>query len=348
MSVVIDITEIISILNDLHGMMNLQNATATNSGRSRKGTVVPARKFHWSHRPLQMALIAGILIAVLFALMFIGGKASAKTITVDDDGGADYTRIQDAVENASPGDTVFVYSGVYRENVVVNRTINLTGEDRDSTIIQSNRYRIGINIQADGVGVSGFTVIGNSTAEDFPNNHYGIFSNRSMAHIQNCRIQNSSCGIDVRDNSTCEDLIVENNECGIYIGFYRGWLNNLFINLTIKDNGRGILMWGGMANLFFNTVITNNKESGVGFYGGALDNTFESCVVSNNEYGFVFGESNYRNRILNCTIANNSLDGINITGSGDNTISHCTISNNGGYGIMVRERRGWCSQYSSS
>jgi len=37
--------------------------------------------------------------------------ASGTTIYVDDDGGADYTSIQDAIDAASEGDTVYVYSG---------------------------------------------------------------------------------------------------------------------------------------------------------------------------------------------------------------------------------------------
>ncbi len=33
------------------------------------------------------------------------------------------------------GDTVLVYLGVYHENMVVNKSITLQGEDRDSAII---------------------------------------------------------------------------------------------------------------------------------------------------------------------------------------------------------------------
>ena len=48
-------------------------------------------------------LVFGIL---LFSAFF--GTASATTWYVDDDGGADFTHIQDAFDNASAGDTIIV------------------------------------------------------------------------------------------------------------------------------------------------------------------------------------------------------------------------------------------------
>ena len=63
---------------------------------------------------------------------------SGKTLFVGGSGEDNYTKIQDAVDNASDGDTVFVYSGIYFENVIVNTSINLIGEDRNTTSIDAN------------------------------------------------------------------------------------------------------------------------------------------------------------------------------------------------------------------
>ncbi len=51
------------------------------------------------------------------------------TLTVDDSGGADYSRIQDAINNARSGATVLVYSGMYDENVIINKPLILKGID---------------------------------------------------------------------------------------------------------------------------------------------------------------------------------------------------------------------------
>ena len=46
-----------------------------------------------------------------------------------------YKTINDAVKKAYPLWTVFVKSGIYNEKIVINKTINLDGENKDNTII---------------------------------------------------------------------------------------------------------------------------------------------------------------------------------------------------------------------
>jgi pectin methylesterase-like acyl-CoA thioesterase len=53
------------------------------------------------------------------------------TIYVDDDGGADFTHIQNAIDASRNGDTIFVYGGIYNENLVVDKSVTLVGEDKE-------------------------------------------------------------------------------------------------------------------------------------------------------------------------------------------------------------------------
>ena len=46
-----------------------------------------------------------------------------------------YCFIQQAIDNASYGDTIFVYPGRYKENIVIDKIITLIGVDRNTTII---------------------------------------------------------------------------------------------------------------------------------------------------------------------------------------------------------------------
>jgi hypothetical protein len=81
---------------------------------------------------------------------------------VGGNGPGNYTRIQDAIDNASDGDTVFVYddSSPYVEHVRITKAISLVGENRNTTEIdapfQPTGYCIGID--AENVTVSNFTI----------------------------------------------------------------------------------------------------------------------------------------------------------------------------------------------
>ena len=79
-------------------------------------------------------------------------------ITVDDDGGADYTKIQNAIDNSTNGDTIFVYNGLYVENININKSINLIGEEPQNRIIDGNFTEDVVNIIADCVTIEGFTL----------------------------------------------------------------------------------------------------------------------------------------------------------------------------------------------
>lgn len=102
---------------------------------------------------------AMILCASIIVILTPTVKGSTLIVNETGDNGA-YTIIQDAIDDASHGDTVFVYNGTYNENVIVNKTINLTGEDRNSTIIHGDGNGDVINVTADWVNISGFTITG--------------------------------------------------------------------------------------------------------------------------------------------------------------------------------------------
>ena len=75
-------------------------------------------------------------------------------------GPGNYTEIQDAIDNASDGDTVYVYSGTYTGYVVIRQSISLLGEDKNTTVI-SGYFAYTLYLLSDWVNVSGFTIYTN-------------------------------------------------------------------------------------------------------------------------------------------------------------------------------------------
>jgi len=64
------------------------------------------------------------------------------TLYVGGRGPGNYTRIQDAINNASNGDKVFVYdeSSPYYEKVKINKAIQLVGENQQTTVIDGRDF----------------------------------------------------------------------------------------------------------------------------------------------------------------------------------------------------------------
>jgi len=80
-------------------------------------------------------------------ILYVGGN-----------GPNNYTKIQDAINDATNGDTIFVFNGTYYEHITINKTINLIGENKHNTIIDGSGSGDVVYISADTVNLSRFTI----------------------------------------------------------------------------------------------------------------------------------------------------------------------------------------------
>jgi len=129
-------------------------------------------------------IISGVF---LFLLLIFIGSASGKTITVDDDGDADFSKIQNAVDHTKDGDTVFVKSGIYKERIEINNSITIIGEDIQSTTIRGYSHASDlVKIVSDNAHIEGFT---------FETGNRGIIVQAYHVIIRNNIFINFSSGI---------------------------------------------------------------------------------------------------------------------------------------------------------
>ena len=80
-------------------------------------------------------------------------------IVVDQSGNGDTRTIQEAVDKAQPGTTIFVRAGTYRESVKLKEHICLWGENAHTTIINPDFTNSAI-IATNNCDISGFTLTG--------------------------------------------------------------------------------------------------------------------------------------------------------------------------------------------
>jgi parallel beta-helix repeat protein len=279
---------------------------------------------------------------------------SSTILYVGGSGPNNYTSIQEGVDHATNGDTVFVYSisSPYYEHVVVNRTIHLIGENRTTTVIDGSGIGDVVLLRADDIIISGFTV---QHGGDTPKVNAGIESrsNRSVIHgnivFQNGRygvgvLVNSSAGALVNNNTISENgnegiflgrstnatiqnnVITGNGHCAIVISNSR---RNIIVQNTMVDNYAGVSLWpGAIDNEIARNLIYGQEYSGIGIWPGADNNSIHNNVLSNNSlYGFIMTKAD--NNVIMFNTIQGSNEGMRLS-MANKSLFQCNnfISNN--------------------
>jgi len=173
-------------------------------------------------------------------------KAEPTTIVVPDH----YEKIQWAIGNASDGDTIFVRAGTYFENVVVDKTLSLVGENRNNTIIDGNRNGIVVWVLASNAVVSNFTI----------RNGARTISNPMIIPGNGVDIGSSGCTItgNMITNNTDDGICIYSAYCTIVGNIIA---NNEYIGIEIKTGSINNPAGGNI--LRDNSMINNTYNFGV-------------------------------------------------------------------------------------
>jgi len=176
------------------------------------------------------AVLLAFLLPVMFCALFTVPVAGTPgTINVSPG-----QKIQDAINTASPGDTIIVASGTYHEHLRVNKSLTLRGAGSDATFINGD----GVNktivlISASHVAVTGFTIENGSETEE-------------CAGVQ----------IYFRENVTIHNNVIRKINYGLFLSESNSC--NIISN-TITENYYGIRLSGSCSNRFIGNNITNNQ-----------------------------------------------------------------------------------------
>jgi parallel beta-helix repeat protein len=223
-------------------------------------------------------LISFLVFLSTFYLAFaiVPDNVKAATLFVGGSGPGNYTTIQNAIDAAFAGDTVFVFNGTYNEDLEVYKALNLVGEDRNATIVGVATNFGAVTITANSVKVDGFTV------EAGPSStlRYGIY----LQYADNCVIsgnvlRNSRAGIALYQSNinTINDNLIYANSNGIRVSSSS---QNVIANNTIHtSNYSGIILASSD-----NTTITSNTftDDGIYIWAWTLENWNTHVIDTSN------------------------------------------------------------------
>jgi parallel beta-helix repeat protein len=247
-------------------------------------------------------------------------KAQNKTIVVPED----YRTIQEAVDNARDGDTIFVKNGIYNETLLIEKGISLIGENANYTILNGPsvnnitlQFSWAIEVTANSVKISGFTI-----------------SNGAGSGIW---VQTSSDGTEIIGNTfkyclTAVSLFgshatVDKNIFFAVTGILcRGNFCNITSNNIWFSPGYGIDIEGDN-NLVSSNNITDPYREGQGIFINGNSNTVNENMITEKSDGIIvfIGLHNTvsANTITNCADSGVSVDQGSNNTFVENTINHC-------------------------
>jgi parallel beta-helix repeat protein len=254
------------------------------------------------------------------------------TLYVGGAGPGNYSTIQAAINNASPGDTVFVYHGLYPETISIGIGITVKGEDRSDTVIDGGGLGTVVVITASNVILRGFTIQHSKKGVPFAGIDISIASN--VLVTDNLLRDNEGLGISVRGPGTSRTMIaantILNNTYGLFLQ------DSPQVNVTgntVMENGEGAYLAGMSASTIMDNVMSVN--TGLGLHlEGSFGMTIKGNTFADNKNGMYLYTTSGCN-VTGNIVYRNRWYGIWLKDSTDNTIENNNISNNVDLGVNL-------------
>ena len=244
-----------------------------------------------------------------------GSVVPAYVKTVARIGSADFRTINDAIKNSPEGTRIMVKPGVYREGLILNKSVEIIGDGaRDDIILESTDTDV-IYMQTDYAVVRGLTIRGRTGTKNL--NYYAIDIPKGRLILEDCDITNDSLSS---------------------IGIHSAAADPVIRRCVIHDSGQcGIYCYEGARGTIEECEIRANSLAGIEIKEGA-NMTVTGCELYDGEQvGILVGEDGL-GTIVDCNIHNNKLSSIEIKLNANPTIRRCHIHGGHQVGVYFREK----------
>jgi len=213
-----------------------------------------------------------------------------------------YASIQEAISNATDGETVYISAGFYTEHLSVNRSVALVGEDKHTTIVDGTANGTVFHVNADNVSISDFTIQNSGCACS------GYCGVNVEGYHRNINVTNNifvADGYGIQLYGAREVTIAYNN------------ITSTSNSCTIRNSSKVFVLENNIADNFNGLEIDNSSES-----------TFSGNVVFDSVTGISVSDSN-NNTFFDNYLSSNIFYGFHISRSNDNSMFHNNFLGNG-------------------
>ncbi len=236
-----------------------------------------------------MKILKGVsIVLALLAIVIALGLASPGVITVDDDGPADFSSIQAAIEAAQPGDTIQVAPGLYQESLRIDKNdLNIVGAGSDQTVIESEETVVAFVVPGLGT-LSGFTL--RFKGSEPRSAVVVLFASPTIS--DNVITGATLSGVELRDGaapSLRDNLIEGNGGPGILLDGYAGGeiVGNKIVGNGLAGEFAGIEVREGSEPVIQRNIIEGNRASGIFVHDGPGGEIQANTIITNGTSGIV-------------------------------------------------------------
>jgi len=240
------------------------------------------------NKNMRQVYLIGTIVAIIAILVPTTISAFPKNIYVSPNQSDDWYdtlhvhTINEAMDVANNGDTIHVWTGVYVEDVYINKQISIIGNGIGQSIVIGSSSKYGVfEVSSSNVDISGFTITGGKDMGIY------VYAPNAMIH-DNTICNNNYTGIEL-NGEMAVGCVIENNNInnnqgrGIYLKY--GANNNVITNNVIENtNGYGIqIKYSDGNTITYNSLIHCDV---VGILLVDVDglapsgNTFSGCPVN--------------------------------------------------------------------
>jgi parallel beta-helix repeat protein len=201
---------------------------------------------------------------------------------------SNYPTIQEAIDSAAPESVILVSGGIYHENVVVNKTLTLLGEEKTGTIIDGEGGGAVILVRANNVLIDGFTVEGSSISSSI-----AVQGSENVTVRGNILTRSSSCGIILSHSNCCRiigNIASLNGYCDVGLCLGAGIVlvsshnNTLSGNIIVSNVFDGIILEDSNNNSIQSNTIEKSGFCGIEFLDSSNNTVHHNNFINNSSH----------------------------------------------------------------